>query len=352
MTERRDDLAAASVEAKWRPSLAMVIGAVLTIVLTLPLAGMGAVVALSRSPDSLLASLSANIYRILATGLVIVAVTALVGFFFWRLVNRPMQDLVRWTAAVAARPQDRQLPAVRYGTQELARLAASFDEMVARLRERSDYITTFTAHVSHELKSPLTSIAGAAELMRDAGDQMNADARAHFLHNIETDTVRLSALVERMRDLARAENFRPGGSADLSEVADGLRKQFPSLTVAIAGDAVILPLPLEDALAVFCQLADNALAHGARTLTIRADDQGDGIGVVVSNDGEPISAGNRARIFEPFYTTRRESGGTGMGLVIARAMLKAHGSDIMLDDTAPGVGFRLTLPCDPRGPSA
>lgn len=332
------------IREKWRPSLAMVIGAVLTVVMTLPLAGMAAVVALSRSPDSLLDSLSNNMGRIVAAGLVIVAVTVLVGVLFWRLVTRPVLDLVRWTEAAAVRSPAPVLQTAHYGTRELARLAASFSGMVARLRERSDYISTFTAHVSHELKSPLTSIAAAAELMRDAGDQMDADERARFLENIEKDAVRLSVVVARMRDLARAENAREGGSSRLSDVAARLVDRFPSLDVALSGEAPFLPLPIEDALAVLANLADNAVAHGARRLTIAAAVHGGRTVLQVSNDGETISAGNRARIFEPFYTTRREGGGTGMGLVIVRAILGAHGGAIALDETAACTVFRIVLP--------
>jgi signal transduction histidine kinase len=335
---------AAGIGDKWRPSLAMVIGGVLSIVLTLPLAGMAAVVALSRSPESLLESLANNIGRILSAGLVIVAVTALVGYLFWRLVSRPIRELVDWTESVASRPEQPSIQAEHHGTRELARLAASFGDMVARLRDRSDYIATFTAHVSHELKSPLTSIAGAAELMRDAGDEMDARAREQFLRNIETDTVRLSALVARMRDLARAEAVFAGGSSRLPDILPRLRERFPALAIEMSGDAGKLPMASEDVLVVLSHLADNAVAHGALHLAIRTDVADGEYLIEVSNDGDPISAGNRAGLFEPFYTTRRESGGTGMGLAIVRAMLKAYGGDIALDAARPDVTFRVVLP--------
>jgi len=329
---------------KWRPTLAMLIGAVLTIVLTLPLAGMATVVALSRSPDALIESVSNNIGRILIASLVIAVATAVTGFLFWRLVTRPVQDLVRWTEAVAFRSSAPVDHRAQYGTRELARLADSFADMVVRLRERSDYISTFTAHVAHELKSPLTAIAGAAEVIRDGGDEMDADARARFLDNIETDAVRLSALVTRMRDLARAENALPGGPSRMPEIISRLQERFPSLTIIAEAGVPVLPMPADDVLLVLSHLADNALAHGAGRVTIEAVARQDQTILVVANDGDPVSAYNRDRIFEPFYTTRRESGGTGMGLTIVRAMLKAHGGDISLDGNENRAGFRISLP--------
>ena len=68
------------------------------------------------------------------------------------------------------------------------------------------------------------------------------------------------------------------------------------------------------------------------------------ISVAVTNDGEPISANHRGKIFTPFFTTRRETGGTGMGLEIVRSMLRAHGGSIQLVGAEDGVTFLLTLP--------
>ncbi|MEF2070214.1 sensor histidine kinase [Consotaella aegiceratis] len=333
-----------AIRRKWRPSLAMVIGAVLTVVVALPLMGMAAVVALSRSPDALLDSLSNNSGKIAGAAIVIAAVTVVVGILFWRLVSGPVQRLVRWTETIAAQGAAEPAQHAHYGTQELARLAASFAEMVDRLRERSDYIATFAAHVSHELKSPLTSIAAAAELMREAGNEMDASARDRFLQNIEADALRLSSLVARMRDLAQADQARPAGSVALALVAAELRERFATLAIGCPEDGALLPLPADDALAVLAHLADNAHRHGARNLTLQAR-IGNGRTVLdIGNDGEPIAPGNRAKLFEPFYTTRRESGGTGMGLAIARAMLRAHGGDIELADTGTTVQFRILLP--------
>src|SRR5690606_7703744 len=120
----RDAEVRPGMSEKWRPSLAFVIGLVLAIVLTLPLAGMSAVVALSRPPETLLDSVMDNLGRIVAAALIVMAATTLVGFLFWRLVTGPMHDLVRWTEAVASRSAAPSVHHGRYGTRDLARLAA------------------------------------------------------------------------------------------------------------------------------------------------------------------------------------------------------------------------------------
>ncbi|MDN2583830.1 ATP-binding protein [Aquibium sp. ELW1220] len=326
--------------------MAMVIGLVLLSVLTLPLAGMAAVVIATRPPDVLLESLARNIVAIGLAGLLVAGATILLGFLLWRLVSRPVRDLAAWSEQVAR--SDAARPArTRYGTRELARLGASFDAMVRRLKERSAYIATYTAHVSHELKSPLTAIAGAAEIIRDSGDDMSLSERARFLSHIERDALRLSALVARMRELARVETARSSGTSNLASLLAKLRERYPSVEIAGAGEATHLPLPFDDAFLVLSHLADNAAAHGARRVRVAAGPTADGMVAIVENDGAPISASNDDRIFQPFFTTRREAGGTGMGLAIVRALLETHGGDIGLERPVSGdfqVGFRIFLP--------
>jgi signal transduction histidine kinase len=78
-------------------------------------------------------------------------------------------------------------------------------------------------------------------------------------------------------------------------------------------------------------------------LRIRASRSADTISVAVMNDGEPIADNNRDKLFMPFFTTRRESGGTGMGLEIVRSMLRAHQGSICLSDADYSVAFLLTF---------
>ena len=72
--------------------------------------------------------------------------------------------------------------------------------------------------------------------------------------------------------------------------------------------------------------------------------QGSSLRMQVSDDGEGVSPNNRSQIFDSFFTTRRDSGGTGMGLAIVRAMLDAHGGAIRLLDSERGTAFELTIP--------
>lgn len=95
---------------------------------------------------------------------------------------------------------------------------------------------------------------------------------------------------------------------------------------------------------VLGHLADNARHHGATRLQVEARAGADAMQIRITDDGSGISSNNRPRIFDNFFTTRREQGGTGMGLSIVRAMLGAHGGEIVLVESNQGATFLLTMP--------
>ena len=226
-------------------------------------------------------------------------------------------------------------------------LSQSFIDMAARLKERSDYIETFAAHVSHEMKTPLTSIQGAAELLRDdsrATGAMPDAQRRRFIDNIIADTRRVTILLQRLRDLARAE-VAAGGSTLLAPIIDEVRSAYPALEIVLT-DAVARPIAIsaENLSILLSHLADNAVNHGAGRLELSAVAGAHDLQLVVQDDGAGISEPNRDRIFDAFFTTRREGGGTGMGLGIVRTILRVHGGGIELLPGDRGAAFKVTLP--------
>jgi signal transduction histidine kinase len=310
------------------------------------------VVYASRTPSNVFRHLASERKKVALAAASIILATALIGFLFSRTITNPIQGLAARAHALG-RDGPASMPMTHYGTREIAGLSQSFATMAERLSERSAYIATFAAHVSHELKSPITAIHGAAELMRDArlsGAAMTDEQTLRFLNNILGDTQRLTLLLARLRDLAEADSPATSGTTTLDRVAAQVRDMVPSLAIAIAGDgAVPVAMSQENAVIVLSHLADNAARHGACHLRIDARVAQDRLIVEVADDGEGVSDNNRARIFDPFFTTRRESGGTGMGLGIVRSMLTSHGGTIALRPGGEGAAFRLDLPLADRG---
>jgi signal transduction histidine kinase len=308
-----------------------------------------AIVYASRTPSNVFKYLYEQRGKVILAMLSMIVPTLLIGFLFHRTITEPMRELIERTNLVGKGDRHALRPLKRHGTREFALLSQSFLDMARRLNTRSSFISTFATHVSHELKSPLTSIQGAAELLRDDIDApapvMTDQDRRKFLDNIIADTDRLTKISLRLRDFARAENPVAVGATKLSSVIAGLRSAFGSLDTNASGDLdTPMRISAENAGIIFSNLADNALRHESLLLDISAQRQGNSLLIKVADDGEGVSPNNRAQIFDSFFTTRRDSGGTGMGLAIVRAMLDAHGGSIRLLDTEQGTAFELTIP--------
>lgn len=305
------------------------------------------VVYASRTPSNVFKHLYEQRAKVSLAILSMIVPTLLIGILFHRTITKPMRELIERTGLIGKGDRTALRPLKRHGTSEFAQLSQSFLEMAGRLNARSNFISTFATHVSHELKSPLTSIQGAAELLRDDVDapDMDDEDRRKFLDNIIADADRLAKIAGRLRDFARAENPVAVGAATLSDTIAGLRTAFASLDIR-AGGELDAPMRISDenAAIVFSNLADNAMRHGSSTLEVSAIRQENSLLVRVADNGEGVSPNNRTQIFDSFFTTRRESGGTGMGLAIVRAMLDAHGGAIRLLDAEDGTAFELTFP--------
>jgi signal transduction histidine kinase len=305
------------------------------------------VVYASRTPSNVFKHLFEHRGKVALAILSMIVPTLLIGFLFHRTITEPMRELIERTDRIGKGDRNALGPLKRHGTSEFARLSRSFLEMARRLNARSSFISTFATHVSHELKSPLTSIQGAAELLRDDVDApaMDDEDRRKFLDNIIADANRLTKISVRLRDFARAENPVALGTAKLSALIANLRSAFPALDIRASGD---LDTPMriseENASIIFSNLADNAIRHKGSAFEISAKRQGNLLLVTVSDNGEGVSANNRTQIFDSFFTTRRDSGGTGMGLAIVRAMLDAHGGAIRLLESEQGTAFELAIP--------
>jgi signal transduction histidine kinase len=324
-------------------------GTGLRIFLAMPVIARGhvaAVVYASRTPSNIFRSFYEERQKIVWANVAMIVLTLLIGFTLHRAITKPMRELTRRTAAAGRGAA--LTPLAHYGTREFAQLSQSFFDMAESLRARSDFIATFAAHVSHELKSPLTAIQGAAELLRDdldAHPSMEVEERRRFLDNIIGDAQRLTVLVQRLRDLARAENSPVGGETEVAAVLAAMRGGSSALAVEGRGALDLKArMSAENLRIILAHLADNAQAHGAGRFTVTAArERGAMLGLIVDDDGEGISPNNREKIFEQFFTTRRDSGGTGMGLPIVRAMLVAHGGSIELGEGG-GATFVLRLP--------
>ncbi len=272
------------------------------------------------------------------TGLAILAVgsismAAVIGYVFLRTLLRPLQELNARAAEIDAGDLNAFRPMGPRGTREVDNLAQSLFSTSRKLIERNNYLNLFTTHVSHELKTPLTAIQGASELLIENGDDMSVDQKTRFLTNIKTDAERMALLSSRLRELAHAELAGMDGSSRLRPILEKCVAQY-SLTLEFTDRDIEIPMVAANSEIVWQQLVQNAASHGAQIFQVQAVQSGTGLRLSIGDDGDKISEANKAEVFTPFFTTRRETGGTGMGLGIARAMVVSHGGVLDVSDEA------------------
>jgi len=305
------------------------------------------VIYLSRTPNNIIRHLFEVKKVVLIASLCSLLLVILLVLLVSATISRPIRELIRQTERVKQGEQKLIEPLKNPVTYEIAQLSDSFASMSHALTERTDYIQRFATHVSHEFKTPLTSMQGALELLQDHSD-MPKDQRQRFVNNLLADTQRLKQLVNRLLELARADVLEPSQqNSVLSDVIFALQNRYaerglvlqyaelPNHSLAIAPDALDI---------ILSNLLENSLQHKANQLTLSAILHDSTLELHLHDNGTGVSAANRSKIFTPFFTTRRNNGGTGLGLEITVSLLKTYGGSIALAESTEGALFVLTLP--------
>ena len=209
--------------------------------------------------------------------------------------------------------------------------------MTQKLDGRAEEIAQLAANISHEFKSPLTAIRGAAELLLEGAGE-DPEARARFIDNILQDAHRLDRLVTRLLQLSRFEaDPAPDEKVDLFELLKELTQnrdqQIPVSFDCQARHSQIWGRRSHLASA-FGNLIENARQHArpGSTVQVRVQEDPGARQLVISvhNQGEPISPANIEQIWKRFFTTRPDSGGTGLGLAIVASVVRAHGGEVQV----------------------
>ncbi len=314
----------------------------------------GAVV-LSRTPMSLQQSLY-GVRGYLGLGaVVLISLTTLLGLVASRTISRPMKELIDQTERVARGERGAATPLGRPGTHEVRQVSEAVAAMARTLEQRADYIRTFASGVSHEFKTPLTAIRGAVELLRDHAEEMTPEERDRFLGNLEHDAARLDRLVTRLTDLARADVVHPASESIevapvVEETAARVREAAPNARVEVHCEGGRAAVDRELLGSILANLLENAQQHGGDGVTIGVrvrpvEDGGEGaVEIQVADDGPGISEANRERIFERFFTTARDRGGSGLGLPIVRSLVEVHGGSIRVESASGETRFVVILP--------
>lgn len=235
-----------------------------------------------------------------------------------------------------------------------------------RARETERLTSTLLASISHDLRTPLASLIGAATALQALGDRLTPEKRASLAETIVAEARRLNRYIESLLDMKRLEHgaVRPAiGCADLRDVVLAARSRIDALpqrrvSQSIAEDAAFVLADAGLLEQILVNILDNAAKFGDPDGVIRVDAvaRGGAVALSVSDDGPGVGPEERKRIFEPFHTAEqngRGRAGTGLGLSIARGFARAMGADVRLRDGATGRGacFEIILPRAERSSS-
>lgn len=274
-----------------------------------------------------------------------------------RWVLQPITQLRDASRAIAAGDLSQRVPVS--GPEELRALGESFNEMAAQVQQSHQAQRDFVANVSHELKTPLTSIQGFSQALLDgtAQDPPSVQKAAEVIH---AESQRMERMVSELLDLARFDAGQPAmqfGAVALEgilqAVVDRLQARAAQAGVTLTYRSVVLPELEADGdrlVQVFTNLVDNALKHtpNGGQVTVEAYPEAGGATIVVRDTGEGISPTALPRIFERFYQadpSRRAGSGAGIGLAVAREIVVAHGGRISAESVeGQGSTFTVWLP--------
>ena len=308
--------------------------------------------------------------EILAIRLLVVlaALTVLVGVamaLYARRVLKPLAQVTERAKAVAS--GDLKPREAVASNDEIGELAATFEGMVSAIARANDELLAterlatigkMAAHVTHEIRNPLSSMALNVELLEDDLADASEESR-ELLRAIRREVERLTDLSGQYLSFARRGPQRLEVE-DLREVvgeaAEFMRRELEQQGVSLELHNAAVPVPatvdeaqIKQALYNLMRNAREAMPSGGRVTVSVSAGVGGGSDVVVEDEGVGLDEATRARLFEPFFTTK--SNGTGLGLAITRQIIEAHGGSIAFEPKEPR-GTRIWIHLGDRSVAA
>ena len=283
------------------------------------------------------------------------ALTGLLGWFAARRGLAPLRAMREQAQVVTAQQLSHRLP-VDSVPFELAELAQSLNDMLARLEEAFIRLSDFSSDIAHELRTPVSNLMTQTQVALSRA--RSADEYRNILESNAEEFERMARMISDMLLLAKAENGLVVPNRETLDLATEVRALFDfydaladekGLQLRLEGRAEVSAdrLMLRRALG---NLLSNAVRHASANTLLRVlvGDDADTVSIVIENSGEAIAPENLGRIFDRFYrvdpSRQRSSEGTGLGLAITRSIVLAHGGTIIAKSAGAVTTFTIRLP--------
>jgi len=288
--------------------------------------------------------------------LVAVAIALLITFFLSRRILAPIKTLTFAARRLGDGDFSQRVKFKDKG--EVGELAQAFNSMAGDLERAEQLRRNMIADVAHELRTPLSNLKGYLEAVRDGVIKPDADA----IRSLDEEAILLSRLVDDLQELSLAEAGELKLDCQTEDISRLINQTVAVVSAPAAAKGVSVSTDLPDTLPsvnidshlisqVLRNLLENALAHTARgdAITVTARQQDNWLKVTVADTGEGIPDEDLPNIFERFYrvdkSRSRATGGSGLGLTIAKRLVEAHGGRIEVQsELGKGSRFTFALP--------
>ena len=312
----------------------------------------------SASVNQVLTKIS-NIFLTTAVCVILVSVAAV--SFFARRESKPLQDMAKAANAFGHGDLEARVKIEEGNSEEMEELALAFNNMACSLQKSEDRRQEFVANVSHELKTPMTTISGYVDGMLDK--TIPEDKWPHYLQIVSDETKRLSRLVRSMLDISQLQS--EGGIPDEKKIHFDLEDCCGSVLITFEkkiedkGLNVEVDMPEhpvytfanEDYITqVIYNLIDNAVKFcpTGKTLGLKIREGGAKVYVSVSNEGDTIPPEELPLVFDRFHkldkSRSQNRDGWGLGLYIVKTIVCSHGENISVTSRDGKTEFTFTLP--------
>jgi signal transduction histidine kinase len=311
-------------------------------------------------PNTLAIVLSSSINRFLLwSGILAIAVAVILAFLLSRRILQPIRALTITARKLGLGDFSQRVQVKDKG--EVGELARTFNSMADDIERTEKLRRNMVADVAHELRTPLSNVAGYLEAIRDGLVQPDTATIA----SLSEETDLLSRLVNDLQILALADagqlNLMRQGESLIQLIEQSVKalqikatEKGLNLSASLSPDLPPVNIDYHRISQVLHNLLANAITHtpSGGNITVTAQNQGQWVEVNVTDNGEGIPAEDMGNLFERFYrvdkSRSRPGGGSGLGLTIAKRMIEAHGGIISVkSELGKGSTFTFTLPVEP-----
>ncbi|KAB7705580.1 HAMP domain-containing protein [Bacillus aerolatus] len=309
-----------------------------------------------KTLDDIIDSISLLLSILFWASIAALSLSILGGKILSNLLLNPVSAMTRTMKAVEESGEFKKIDPANRSKDELYKMAMTFNCMIDRLKENFEKQKQFVSDASHELKTPLTVIEGYALLLKRRGAE-NHEIREEAIEAIHSEAERMKEMTKQMLSLASAEGGQENmkrEQIDLASFCEQIANKFKKI---YNQNIIVFPSPenltaywnSQQLTQVLSNVLDNALKYSKKDVEIKPGKIGSRTAIQVVDQGVGIPKEDIANIFERFYrvdkSRHRKTGGTGLGLPIAKAITENHGGEIIVE-SEEGKGTTVTIYLD------